>query len=254
MALASTALAQTPPAREVQLARQLFVQGAEHAEAGRWAEAEVAFAGSLALYDRPRTLYNLATARAELGRLVEAAEDYRRFLREADTEKEAERLAAARTAVAELEQRIAQLTVEVRDLLEDDEVSVDDVPLPRAALGQPVPLDPGAHRVEVWRGEQQLAMQTVELAEGSRQSVLLTAPPPPPPSPEEAAAALEAQSGPSQSAPAGKPESRAWVWWTVGAAVVVAAGAGVAVALLSTQESGPELVEGNVSPGLLSVE
>jgi len=61
-------------------AKAFFLQGAAHYEAGRYAEAERAFAASLSLVpDRPSTLANLGAVRLKLGRTDDAIE----LLREA---------------------------------------------------------------------------------------------------------------------------------------------------------------------------
>jgi predicted TPR repeat methyltransferase len=57
-------------------ARQLFLDGVDHYEAGRYAEAEAALLGSLAvLPGRPSTLMNLGATRLALGRAGEALPD-----------------------------------------------------------------------------------------------------------------------------------------------------------------------------------
>lgn len=56
-------------------ARDLFLEGTRHLEAGRWAAAESALLASLALVPaRPSTLVNLGAARIELGKPQEALE------------------------------------------------------------------------------------------------------------------------------------------------------------------------------------
>lgn len=252
--LASAAWAQSAPAREVKLARELFRQGAAHATAERWEEAEVAFAGSLALYERPRTRYNLAVAREELGRWVEAAEDYRRYVREADAEREGDRLKLASQAVERLDAQMPRLTVQASGLQDGDALILDGSPMARAALGYAQPLDPGSHTVRIQRAGEDVASASVDLSRGAQEVITLSAPAPPVPTP--AAVAARAPAPPSAPAPE-QPHAgtrRPWVWWTVGAAVLVAVAGGVAIGVVASQDSGPQLVEGNVSPNVLSVQ
>ncbi len=65
---------QTAMSATFEQARQFFVQGLAHYEAGRFAAAEKDFAASLALVPgRPSTLTNLGAATLKLGRFAEAA-------------------------------------------------------------------------------------------------------------------------------------------------------------------------------------
>ena len=82
-------------------ARQFFVQGLAHYQAGRFAEAERDFAASLALLPgRPSTLTNLGAARLKLGKFQEAADLLEEAL--AQEPDNAEALGHRATALAEL--------------------------------------------------------------------------------------------------------------------------------------------------------
>ena len=82
-------------------ARQFFVQGLGHYQAGRFAEAERDFAASLALLPgRPSTLTNLGAARLKLGKFQEAADLLQEAL--AQEPDNAEALGHRAAALAEL--------------------------------------------------------------------------------------------------------------------------------------------------------
>ncbi|NPC58436.1 tetratricopeptide repeat protein [Caenimonas soli] len=85
-------------------ARQFFVQGLAHYQAGRFEEAERDFAASLALLPgRPSTLTNLGAARLKLGKFQEAADLLEEAL--AQEPDNAEALGHRATALAELGQQ-----------------------------------------------------------------------------------------------------------------------------------------------------
>src|SRR4051794_32606537 len=75
---------QTPTASEASptetaLARELVQRGVDAIHARRWEEARDDFSRAYQIIPRPEILLNLATAQAQTGHLVEAAESYRAF-------------------------------------------------------------------------------------------------------------------------------------------------------------------------------
>ncbi len=84
-------------------ARDFFVQGLAHYQAGRHAQAESSFAASLALVPgRPSTLTNLGAARLKLGKIQEAADVLEEALQQEPDNVEA--LGHRASALAELGQ------------------------------------------------------------------------------------------------------------------------------------------------------
>jgi hypothetical protein len=224
-----------PTAAEVTLAREQFREGVAAARTGRWWEALEAFTRSYELAPRPATLLNLAGAQVETGHLVEGAESYRRFLREADG-RAAQRIPMAEAALAAVEPRIARVRVEIDGLLSRDVVSLDDLPLSEAVLGEELPVNPGAHALRVERDGAEVGRAEFDVLEGERRMtpIALTLPPG-----EEAPAA---SAGPSWL-------RSPWFWAAVGVVVVGAAvGIGVGVAT-----SGDDPYVGNIPPGAWSV-
>ena len=150
-ALASReALAQTsPPAAQepaasaegVEAARRLFREGVAAAQAERWTEAYERFSRTLAIRAAPIIRFNLAIACENLGRLVEAIDQYRQFARETPAGADPARVAAARARIEPIEQRLAMLRVEASG----DAVRafrLDGRAQNTALLGVDIPVDP----------------------------------------------------------------------------------------------------------------
>ncbi|WP_437965801.1 hypothetical protein WMF04_40190 [Sorangium sp. So ce260] len=132
---------------DVTAARVLFVQGAKFAREGRWEEARALYSRSLALKATPLTRYSLGVAQKETGHLADALASFRAFLAEPATPTTAPYVGPAREAVAALEGRVGRATLAVRPgNIDGLTLALDGKPL-RAAPGQVVELDPGAHEV-----------------------------------------------------------------------------------------------------------
>jgi len=172
LALSWPLAAHAQSASEVAAARRLFRQGIAAAREDDWETARRHFARSYGIAPRESTLLNLAGAQAQTGRLVDAAESYRRFIREASGRSE-RLVPRAREALEELEPRLAHLTITAPSATDGDAVTLDDDELPRAALGVELPVDPGAHHVAWARSGARLDEQRVELAEGEHRAVTL---------------------------------------------------------------------------------
>jgi hypothetical protein len=173
--LGAVAVAQgRPSASETALAREQYNQGMAAARANRWEDAYRAFMRSYELVRRPLLLLNLASAEEQTGRLVEAAEHYRQFLREVTSGREAEQRPTAEQGLARVEPRIPRVRVVINGLRDGDTVWLDDGALSTAALDAPLPLNPGSHVLVVRSGDVELGRASFELAEGTTREVALT--------------------------------------------------------------------------------
>ncbi|WP_437809661.1 hypothetical protein [Sorangium sp. So ce1078] len=132
---------------DVTAARVLFVQGAKFAREGRWEEARALYSRSLALKATPLTRYSLGVAQKETGHLADALASFRAFLAEPATPTTTPYVGPAREAVAALEGRVGRATLDVRPGNIDGLTLALDGKLLRAAPGQVLELDPGAHEV-----------------------------------------------------------------------------------------------------------
>lgn len=233
--LGAPAHAEEPNPADVAVAREHFKAGAKLAEEGKWAEAVVRYEQSLAIKRAPITLYSLGIANKELGRYVVAIESLRAFLAEPLVEATKPYEKPARDAIAELEPKLSFLTVRVPET-PGLVVTIGDVELPAASLGQRRPLDPGRHLVrarapgyvEVSREVVAVSGEASEL-DLSLEAVPEVAPPPLVPPPLPPPAPVAPPPAPIDPPPAGP--TRAVQWALVGGGgglFLVGLGVGVA--------------------------
>jgi hypothetical protein len=239
-------------------AEQLFNDGVEAARHGDWEQARAGFEAAQELSARPVILMNLAGAQARTGRLVDAARSYRAVAD--DTSSDAAPFRGAALGMSKtLQLRIPRVRVRTAGLAEGDVVRLDGVTLTRAALADPVLVDPGAHTISVTRDGNDRARVAFSLAERETHDLSLLAALAPPRAPAPAAvtgvnlgAGDELGAGARDAAP---PRHRSvwgspWLWTAVAAA---AAGAATAAVLLNSHEPAPAF-SGTVSPGIIHVQ
>jgi len=223
-AVLSHAPADAQGPRERALGRELFREGVALARNGDWTAARDRFARAHELTQQPTILINLAAAEAQLGRLVEASDSYRRFLASEEPRRDLQR--AAEEALEALEPRIARLTVRVTRAERGDEVVLDGRALSRAALDTPIPVNPGTHRVAVMRAGIEVGSAEIAVAEGAREvlSVEASTGSARVPAPDE----VELASGPAERSETRVEDDErgggaAWLPWAVIGAIVVGA-------------------------------
>lgn len=137
-----------PGAEVLEVARSLFREGVEAAQAGRWEEARQRFARVLSLRAAPLVRFNLAVASRNVGRIVEAIDQYRQFVRDIPSGSDPVRERAARDEVTQLEARRAFVRVQVSGDAAARFV-LDGRTLPGNLLGEEIPVDPGPHTIDV---------------------------------------------------------------------------------------------------------
>ncbi|HNN94651.1 MAG TPA: tetratricopeptide repeat protein [Pseudomonadota bacterium] len=147
--------------------------------AGRYEKALAAFEASLELEPSPNTRFRMAQCQLLLGKVASAYLSFRRAAEEAagrlkaTNEKRFEltRKAAIIEAAA-IEAKVPRLTVAVPAQVPDGySVSIDDVPLPRAAWGVAIEIDPGSHRVAAEGPRLRRYQSSIELRAGGQQRV-----------------------------------------------------------------------------------
>jgi hypothetical protein len=146
------ALAQAPPsAADKETARTLMNQGDDRFDAKDYAGALKAYQGADAIMHPPMTGVALARAQAALGLLLEARDTALQVAHQpaqaGDNPKYAESRAEARTLADARSARIPSLDLKLSASPAGLVVSVDDVPLPVAALTLPRKVNPGKHVV-----------------------------------------------------------------------------------------------------------
>jgi hypothetical protein len=233
----ASALAQTADSAataKLPLARKLYDEGVEAANKGRWSLAYDRFKASYELAPRVLTLFNLAGAQSNTGRLVEASESYRRFLRDTSDGRYNDLRSDATNQLEVIDKQIAQVTVDVAHLEPDDVIMLDEIEFPHSALRTALPMNPGPHTARIQRGQNVIATRKIALSSGATETVQIDLPVPAP----DLTVHREPDSGPpgvtgtaaagrrSEPEPApGPPRSllrSPWLW--AGVAVVIAGG------------------------------
>jgi len=132
------------------VARQLFLEGDAAREKGDYVQAEDKCGRGVKLYPAVTLLVCLARAQVQLGKFVEAQENYYRAIGEKLGEDPHKALVtaqeAARREVVGLEDKIAWVVIKVTGS-KDFEVTVDGTALDAAMVGVKYPVNPGTHRV-----------------------------------------------------------------------------------------------------------
>jgi len=249
------ARAQAQEERDRALARSLFTEGVELAQQERHAEAADRFRRARALVDAPAVTHNLATSLGLLGRVVEACELLRSVTRHADADAGLRR--RAQQALEALEPLIARLTIRVQGNPEGAEMRLDGQGLQDAALGVPVPVDPGNHVVVAIRDGEEVASESVVAEDGGTHELVIVVP-----APVVQDLAVQRDTigdRTSQTDPlapgVGRDEEEGggvlsqWWFWT--AVVAVAAGATVAV-VAATGGGVEDPISGTTNPGVLT--
>ncbi len=151
-------------------ARELFVEGVELTRQDRWGEALVYFQRSLALVERPNTIFNVAGILVRLGRGREAVEHYERYLRAApaDDPDRAAALAAleaARAGLARLHLSVSPAEADLR---------VDGLRVEGTGHDRELVLDPGEHVIDLYAPGFHREVFRVSFLPGARGERLIT--------------------------------------------------------------------------------
>lgn len=176
-------------------AEALFAEGRRLMEAGEIAAACAKFEASYGHEAALGTLLNLAQCRAREGKTATAWGHAHTVRATASRTGDAKRERAAQALLAELEPKLARLVVTVRSPVGGLVVERDGKALAEGEWGVPIPVDPGAHRVQasapghlsvVVTAEvaQPAATITVEVPALVRAVAATTSPPPRPPTSE----------------------------------------------------------------------
>jgi hypothetical protein len=148
------AVAQVVSEADRQAARELFQQGFQLQQTGKYTDALDKFQRAQAVYSAPTNLLHIAECQAQLGQLVESTETYRGLARLTLPKDTPQAFLAAQTqGAAELQQiepRIPRVRVEIAPTnIGGLAVTIDDQPMNVALVGVDRPIDPGTHKVAV---------------------------------------------------------------------------------------------------------
>ncbi len=240
-----------PSAAETATARALFEEGVKLLDEERWAEAVDRFERVLSIRWSTAAAFNLAAALVELGRLLDASELYRQV---AHAQGAAPAMRAeAQRVVDELQPRLGRLHVLVAGDTAGVEIYVDGQPLPPAAWGVPVIVDPGTHTVMALRGGETLASQSAIVGDGAplEAEVILDLPDAAgAPTPAEVAAAYEGEQAPGAMRDEGEAMTDAW-WFWAGVGVLAATAVTVVLIAVAGSSSSSVPIDGTLDPGVL---
>jgi hypothetical protein len=219
MALLAPAVRAQGPSGE-QAADALFLEAKALLRDGDAASACPKLAESQRLDPGTGTLLMLALCHERLGRTATAYTEYKDALTRAHAEQRADREELARRHIASLEERLAHLKIVVLEQELDPsrfEVRRDGAALGTASGTAVVPIDPGAHVVEVYAGRERVWSRAVNVGNDANEYEVVV----------PRLAAHGAPAPPSPVAPASAPEPRAshpLRAFAIGAGVVAVAG------------------------------
>jgi tetratricopeptide (TPR) repeat protein len=135
------------PGSNLEVARVHFRRGVTLYRAGAYDAAFAEFTRAYESAPNHRVLYNLAQVQAQRHDYVEALAHFRRYLDEGAEEVPAERAEQVRAEMAELEQRISRLRIEIS--IDDARLLVDGQPAGDLPRDEPLLLNAGVHRLSV---------------------------------------------------------------------------------------------------------
>ncbi len=172
LSVAATALAAEP--EDVKRAEALFHDGQRLLKAGQIPAACDAFAQSQRLDPAVGTLLNLADCHAQARRFATAHAEFMDAARRARETGQKDREVFALEQAALSEAVLSLIEVQLPPGV--DAVTIDDAPVPRAALARPIPLDPGPHVLVASAAAKPARSLRIEVGNGpSKQIVVVPA-------------------------------------------------------------------------------
>jgi hypothetical protein len=136
-----------PSAADRTLAEALFRDGRKLLAEGKVAEACAKFGESQRIAPALGTLLNLAACHEKEGKLATAWGEFMTVVTQAVRVGDSEREAFARERLEAIETHLPKLVVVAETIPDGLEVRLDGTAMSAAALGSPLPLDPGPHEV-----------------------------------------------------------------------------------------------------------
>lgn len=157
-------------------ARQLFSEGDKLQADGKYEEALDKFQRAQRVFSAPTNLLRIAQCQAMLGKLVEAAETYRTLIR---TPLPAGSPAAFQDAVekakgelAQVEPRVPTVKIDVQPPnVPNLQVQLNGQTLNAALIGEPLPLDPGVHKILVFAPGYASSEQSITIKERDKKTL-----------------------------------------------------------------------------------
>jgi hypothetical protein len=179
LSLATPAYAQTVSDSERAAAREMFLQGDALQREGKFEQALDKFQRAQKVFSAPTNLLRMAQCQAALGRLVESASTYRMIINTplppGSPPAFQQAIDQARAELPQVEPRIPRLKIEVTPAnVPNTAVQIDGTQVNPALVGEPLPRDPGQHKITVFAPGYAPAEQTVQLKERETKTVGFT--------------------------------------------------------------------------------
>jgi hypothetical protein len=135
-------------------ARDLFKQGDELQRAGNFTDALDRFQRAQQVIQAPTNVLRIAECQAALGKLVESAESYRAVIRwplaAGAPPAFQSAIDQAKGELSQVDPRVPRLLVKVSPAgVANESLVIDGTAVSGALVGEPIPLDPGEHKVTV---------------------------------------------------------------------------------------------------------
>ena len=197
---------------DVEQARQHFAQATKLYKDGDFDAALVQFERAYEAKPNYKVLYNIGQTYFQLREYVEARDAMQRYLKDGGAQIDAERLAAVTKDIADLDQRVATVTITVN--VDGSTVLVDGKKIGTTPLAAPVAVSEGQRTISVEAPGRGILQRQIRVAGGEHPTLDLAF---------EAAPVAVVQ--PPQSG--ASPRLGAGFWTTAVGAVVLGAGAGV---------------------------
>ncbi len=153
---------------------EFYKQGQAFQEAGKWEEALGKFEEVSKIVMTPGTRFNIALCKENLGRFLEALDDYSAAERDAKAEKKAETEKKAHDNGEALKTRIPKLVLKVPSGLDGLAITLDGKPIDPANLELSV--DPGKHKIEASADKRVPFSAEVNVAEKESKEVKIRLP------------------------------------------------------------------------------
>jgi hypothetical protein len=218
-----------PPAADNATAQTLFEEGRRLMEAKEYAAACPKFEESQRLRPGTGTLLNLALCNEALGKTATAWGQFKEVLFAAKKEGDQPREAFAQEHINALEPKLSRLQVNAQET-PGLAIQRDGQEIPAAALGTPIPIDPGPHTIEATAPGYNVWSTSIDVGAAEAKTVAIPkltplAPPPPP---------IE-QPGPGAE---GGGVPRRTVGFVVGGVGVAAVGVGAVLGIMAASDAG----------------
>lgn len=171
-AAAPTQPAPVAEGNDVELARQHFSQATKLYKDGDFDAALVQFERAYEVKPNYKVLYNIGQTYFQLRQYVEARDAMQRYVKEGGAQVEGERLAAVTKDLADLEKRIANVTINVN--ANDATVLVDGKKVGVTPLAGPVAVSEGQRTISVEAPNRGVLQRLIRVAGGEAQTLNLT--------------------------------------------------------------------------------